>query len=339
MFGKNSQKALIFNAFKAILVGSGALALVMSLTACWTIDLAKSALTEDAFPPMPAPEVATYVLDLSGSTYPMAQLSALGSGIDEFIAGESLGNPFAETPVAPRGLSIQFITKNSAQAPRIRLVSSATGQDLYTYIRASNLNMDGAKQLWNSLIQVRKEIWGSPAIEGNSAACIDLAISMLGRQQLLADALREPANIVCKDATQTLFATKRLESFVGNPEIEMGSDVEGAIKLTLNNLTTAKADSPTARRTLVIASDLVDQRGLNLPKTLVGLDTSATCKLGTQQAGNSNADFSDLRVILVGSKNSKINTQLLDQVQTYWTCYLNQLGITEINQQSDLSGF
>ena len=122
-------------------------------------------------------------------------------------------------------------------------------------------------------------------------------------------------------------------------EIEMGSDVEGAIKLTLNNLTTAKADSPTARRTLVIASDLVDQRGLNLPKTLVGLDTSATCKLGTQQAGNSNADFSDLRVILVGSKNSKINTQLLDQVQTYWTCYLNQLGITEINQQSDLSGF
>lgn len=339
MFGKNSLKALIFNGFKAILVGSGALALVMSLTACGPVDLAKSALTEDAFPPMPAPEVATYVVDLSGSTYPMAQLEALGSGIDGYITGDSLGNPFAETPVAPRGLSIQFVTKNSAQAPRIRLVSSKSGNDLYTYIRSSNLNMDGSKQLWNSLMQARKEIWGSPALEGNNTDCISAVVSMLGRQQLLPDALREPASIICQDAKQTSINKQRLDSFLGNPGIEMGSDVEGAFKLSLNNFVSARAEFPTARRILVIASDLVDQRGLDLPKALSGLDSTATCQLATSRAGNATSDFSDLSVVLVGSKNSKINTKLLDQVQNYWTCYLNQLGITNINQQSDLSGF
>ena len=119
----------------------------------------------------------------------------------------------------------------------------------------------------------------------------------------------------------------------------MGSDVEGAFKLSLNNFVSAKAEFPTARRILVIASDLVDQRGLDLPKALSGLDSTATCQLATSRAGNATSDFSDLSVVLVGSKNSKINTKLHDQVQNYWTCYLNQLGITNINQQSDLSGF
>jgi len=34
-----------------------------------------------------------------------------------------------------------------------------------------------------------------------------------------------------------------------------------------------------------------------------------------------------------------VNTQTLDQVQAYWACYLNQIGITNITEQSDLSGF
>ena len=188
-------------------------------------------------------------------------------------------------------------------------------------------------------MQARKEIWGSPALEGNSADCIDTVITMLGRQQLLPDALREPASIICQDAKQTSINKQRLDSFLSNPGIEMGSDVEGALKLSLNNFVSAKADFPTARLILVIASDLVDQRGLNHPKALAGLDAKAVCDLASAQAGNTNSDFSDLSVVLVGSKNSKINTKLLDQVQNYWTCYLNQLGITNINQQSDLSGF
>jgi hypothetical protein len=43
--------------------------------------------------------------------------------------------------------------------------------------------------------------------------------------------------------------------------------------------------------------------------------------------------------VIVGARNSKINTNTLDQVQAYWTCYLNQIGITNITEQSDLSGF
>ena len=339
MLGKNSTKALKINGFKAVLVGFGSVALVMSLTACGPLDGLKSTFSEDAFPPMPAPEVATYVVDLSGSTYPMAQLAALGSGIDGFIAGDSLGNPFAENPVAPRGLSIQFVTKNSAQAPRILLVSSRTSQDLYSFMKTINLNLDGSRQLWNSMIQVRKEIWQGDVFKASSADCIAKVVLMLGRQQLLPDALREPANIICRDAKQTSQAMDQLSSFVAEPGIEMGSDVEGAFKSSLNNLNTAKYEAPGARRMLVIASDLVDERGLNLPKRLASASSDAICKMATADAGNAQSDFSDLSVIFVGSKNSKINTHLLDQVQTYWTCYLNQLGITNINQQSDLSGF
>ena len=53
------KKALNFNGFKAVLVGAGALAMVMSLSACGPVDAIKSTLQEDALPAMPAPEVAT----------------------------------------------------------------------------------------------------------------------------------------------------------------------------------------------------------------------------------------------------------------------------------------
>jgi hypothetical protein len=55
----------------------------------------KSILADEAFPTLPPAEVATYVLDLSGSTNAIAQLNALNSGIDEFVSGKSLGNPFS----------------------------------------------------------------------------------------------------------------------------------------------------------------------------------------------------------------------------------------------------
>jgi hypothetical protein len=339
MFKKNLTKALKNNAFRALVVGFSGAALVMSLSACAPVGALKSAYEGEPFPQMPAPEVATYVLDLSGSTYPTAQLDALGSGISEFIAGRSLGNPFAQTPVAPRGLSIQFVTRNSAQAPRILLVSTKTSQSLYEFIKEKTPNLEGALQLWDGLIIARTEIWQDSALEANQAECVTRVVEMLGRQQLLPDALKTPASIICQDAKQTAASYKRLQDFVSSPGIEMGSDVKGAIETSLRNLATAKAENPSARITLVIASDLVDEVSLTLPRRLNGIDSKSACQMAVQDAGNASNDYTSVSVVLVGARNSKVNTRTLDQVQAYWTCYLNQIGITNITEQSDLSGF
>ena len=339
MFSKNSVKAVKNNAFKAAVVGLSGAVLVMSLSACSPIDALKSTYEGQPFPQMPAPEVATYILDLSGSTFPTAQLEALGSGISDFIAGESLGNPFAQTPVAPRGLSIQFVTQNSAQAPRILLVSTKTSQSLYNYIKEKTPNLEGALQLWDGLINARTQIWQDAALEANQADCVNKVVEMLGRQQLLPEALKFPAGIICQDAKQTATAFKRLESFVSNPNIEMGSDVKGAIETSLMNLATAQTENPSARLTLVIASDLVDEVSLSLPRRLEGSDSKGVCDMAVQDAGNALNDYSNVNVVIVGARNSKVNTKTLDQVQAYWTCYFNQIGITNVSEQSDLSGF
>lgn len=339
MFSKNSVKAFKNNAFRAVVVGFSAAALVMSLSACSPVSSLKSAYEGQPFPQMPAPEVATYVLDLSGSTFPTAQLEALGSGISDFMEGQSLGNPFTQTPIAPRGLSIQFITKNSAQAPRILLVSTKTSQSLYEYIKEKTPNLEGALQLWEGLVNARTQIWQDSALEANQADCVNKVVEMLGRQQLLPDALKYPAGIICQDAKQTATSLKRLQDFVGNPGIEMGSDVKGAVEASLKNLAIAKAENPSARITLVIASDMVDVVSLSLPRRLSGLDSSEVCNMAIQDAGNASNDYSYVSVVIVGARNSRVNVQTLDQVQAYWTCFLNQIGITNVVEQSDLSGF
>jgi hypothetical protein len=107
----------------------------------------------------------------------------------------------------------------------------------------------------------------------------------------------------------------------------------------LRNLTTAKAENPSARLTLVIASDMVDEVSLSLPRRLAGSDSNGVCEMAVQDAGIAASDYSAVNVVIVGARNSKINTKTLDQVQAYWTCYLNQIGITNVTEQSDLSGF
>ena len=252
MFIKEMLKTVRINGLKSLSVGFGAVALVITLSACSPVEAMKSAYEGAPFPQMPAPEVATYVLDLSASTYPTAQLEALGSGISDFIAGQSLGNPFAQSPVAPRGLSIQFITQNSAQAPRILLVSTKTSQTLYDFIKEKSPNLDGARQLWDGLMNARTQIWQNSALEANQGECATQVIQMLGRQQLLPEALKVPANTICQDAKQTAASLKRLKNFVANPGIEMGSDVKGAIEISLKNLSAAKGEFPSAHLTLVI---------------------------------------------------------------------------------------
>jgi len=339
MFSKNSVKAVKNNAFKAAIVGFSGVALVMSLTACSPVSSLKSTYEGQPFPQMPAPEVATYVLDLSGSTNPAAQLDALGSGISDFIAGQSLGNPFAQTPVAPRGLSIQFITQNSAQAPRILLVSAKTGANLYSFVKDKSPNIEGARQLWDGLMNARTQIWQNSALEANSAECVNQVVKMLGRQQLLPAALREPSNMICQDAKQSNAALTRMKDFVSHPSIAMGSDVEGAVLLSLKNLETAKDELPSAHLSLVIASDLVDEVSLSLPRRLAGSDSKGICSIANKDASAQNANFADVNVVLVGARNSKVEPKLLDQVHSYWSCYFAQIGITNVNEQSDLSGF
>jgi hypothetical protein len=119
----------------------------------------------------------------------------------------------------------------------------------------------------------------------------------------------------------------------------MGSDVKGAIEASLKNLATAKAENPSARLSLVIASDMVDMVSLTLPRRLTGLDSKDVCQMAVQDAGNAANDYSSVEVVIIGARNSKINTKTLEQVQAYWTCYLNQIGITNVTEQSDLSGF
>jgi hypothetical protein len=101
----------------------------------------------------------------------------------------------------------------------------------------------------------------------------------------------------------------------------------------------SKNEFPTARLTLVIASDLIDEVGLNLPNKLKGSDSKKACGFGTKDASRISADYSEVNVVLVGSRNSVASTQLLDQVSSYWSCYFNQIGITNIEEKSDLSGF
>ena len=61
--------------------------LSLALTGCGSISSAfKSYLADEAYPTLPDPEIATYVLDLSLSTNPIAQLNALNSGIDDFVS-------------------------------------------------------------------------------------------------------------------------------------------------------------------------------------------------------------------------------------------------------------
>ena len=337
-----SAKALKNNAFRAVkvvFVGFAATSLVLGVTACRPYEAVKSVLAEDAIPPMPAPEVATYVLDLSGSTNPTAQLEALGSGIEDFIAGRSLGNPVAKSPEAPRGLSIQFITANAAQAPRIQLVSVDASQNLYKYVVNRGLNLEGSTLLWNGFIKAREQIWQDPALDGNPTECVTQVITYFGKQQLGADELQEPARLICQDAKKTATALKRLEAFTSNPNVKLGSDVEGALIIGLKNLINGQLQFPSARLTLVVASDLIDEAGLDLPSKLSGSDSNKACELGTNDASRISTDYSAVNVVLVGARNSSASIQLLDRAGSYWGCYFNQIGITNIEEKSDLSGF
>ena len=214
-----------------------------------------------------------------------------------------------------------------------------SSQNLYKYVVNRGLNLEGSTLLWNGFIKAREQIWQDPALDGNPTECVMQVITYFGKQQLGTDELQEPARLICQDAKKTATALKRLEAFTSNPNVKLGSDVEGALIIGLKNLINGQLQFPSARLTLVVASDLIDEAGLDLPSKLSGSDSNKACELGTNDASRISTDYSAVNVVLVGARNSSASIQLLDRAGSYWSCYFNQIGITNIEEKSDLSGF
>jgi len=318
-----------------------AVSISLALSGCGTVSGAvKSILAEDTFPALPAPEITTYILDLSGSTNAIAQLKALNSGIDEFTSGKSLGNPFSNPQVKPRGLSMQFITLSSGQAPRFLLVSAEASQELYRWMLDNSPNIDQAEPLWNGFIRAREIIFSQKDYEDMNA-CPNKVIGLFGQQALSAEALRFPAIQICRDASRTARSLEALNKFNRNPGIPMGSDVFGAIKLAVSNMSRATEQFPSASVTIAIASDMVDEnRDRNLNKRLLNTRIDA-CKIGEEF---SNEDYGDqfpltnFKIVLVGLGNTTMYKDILDKNRNFWNCYFKSAG-AEIEEVTDLAGY
>ena len=317
------------------------LVLSLVLTGCGSLSSSlKSILAEDTFPTLPAPELTTYILDLSGSTNALAQLKALNSGIDEFISGKSLGNPFSNPKVKPRGLSMQFITLTSGQAPRFLLVSADTSQELYSWMVENSPNIDQAEPLWNGFIRAREIIY-SDKIYDDMQSCPTKVIDIFGLQAQSPEALRFPAIQICKDALKTARSLEALRSFSGKPEIAMGSDVFGAVKLAVNNMNRASEQFSNASTTIAIASDMVDENPKRRLSKLLESKNLDSCKLGKELSIEDFGDqlqLSNFKVILVGLGNTALYKGIIDKNRKFWNCYFQAAG-AEVEEATDLAGY
>jgi hypothetical protein len=319
----------------------GALALSLTLTGCGSISGAiKSILAEDTFPTLPSPEITTYILDLSGSTNALAQLNALNSGVDEFTSGKSLGNPFSNPKIKPRGLSMQFITLSSGQAPRFLLVSAEASQELYSWTIENSPNIDQAEPLWNGFIRAREIIYSDKMYEDMNS-CPSNAIEIFGQQAQSSEALRFPAMKICKDALKTARSLQALDKFNNNPGILMGSDVFGAVKLAINNMNRASEQFQGVTTTIAIASDMIDENpNRNLPRRL-GMSEVDACNLGKEYSLEDFGDqlmLSNFKIILVGLGNTTMYRGIVEKNRKFWNCYFESAG-AEVNEAIDLAGY
>lgn len=317
------------------------LSVTMLLTGCGSISNGvKSILADDSFPPLPKPELTTYILDLSGSTNALGQLAALRSGIDEFVSGTALGNPFSSPRIEPKGLSMQFISMTSGQAPRFLLVSAETGQELYAWMTERLPNLDQAKPLWDGFIKAREVIY-SDGLFNDLQSCPSAAISIFGQQALSAADLRYPAILICKDAAKTSRALDALEQFKSNPMIPMGSDVFGALNSAINNMRRASDEFGSSRKVIAIASDMVDEnKSRGLIQKLRSQDNNA-CELGKSYSiedFGDNYPLSDFRFVLVGVGNTSMYRDMISENRKFWACYFEAAG-AEVEEATDLAGY
>jgi len=326
---------------RALSVMVSSVVLSLALTGCGSISSAfKSYLADEAYPTLPDPEIATYVLDLSLSTNPIAQLNALNSGIDDFVSGKSLGNPFSSPKVKPRGLNMQFITLSSGQAPRFLLVSAETSQELYSWMVDNTPNTDQAEPLWNGFIRAREIIYNEKTYN-NIQACISQSVQLFGKQAKTEEVLREPARIICNDAAKTGRALQSLQSFSSKPGIPLGSDVFGAIKISINNMTKASEQFGNSKITIAIASDMVDENPKrNIFKVLGNIKIDACSlgkKLSTEDFGDQ-SPLSNFEIILVGLGNTAMYQGILENNRKFWNCYFENAG-AEVREAPDLAGY
>lgn len=313
----------------------------LTLSGCGAISGAvKSYLAEDTFPTLPAPEITTYILDLSGSTDAIAQLNALNSGIDDFISGKSLGNPFSNPKVKPRGLSMQFITFSSGQAPRFLLVSAETSQELYGWMVENSPNLDQAIPLWSGFIRAREIVY-SEKVYDDMQTCPSKVIEIFGQQALSAETLRFPAMQICKDAQKTARSLQALSKFNKDPKISMGSDVFGAVKLAINNMNRASEQYGNASTTIAIASDMIDENPKRkLAKRFEDNNVDA-CSVGNELSSEDFGDelsLSDFKIILVGLGNTSMYKGIIDKNRKFWNCYFQAAG-AEVEEATDLAGY
>jgi hypothetical protein len=311
-------------------------------TGCSTVsETVREVFVEGDFPEMPTPEIATYVVDLSGSTYPIQQLTALGSGIEDFLSGDSFGDPFSNPRIAPKSLSIQFITANSANAPRIPLVSAESGIDLYDWLKVESPNLDQARPLWRKFVKARTDLFKNTT--SNLDSCVSSALTIFGQQGLSSLVLREPAQVICEDVRRSQSSLSQLREFVASPGVPLGSDVFGALELATANLKRAEIQFPFSRKSVVFASDMIDatpSRGFN--QSLRGIaDPEAACEMAKSdlaQTYGSSFPFQDLTVVLVGQGNSRADIDLISKVRRYWSCYFTAAG-AELIETSDLNNY
>jgi hypothetical protein len=326
---------------KGMLAVVGALVFSLTLTGCASISGAvKSIFTEDSFPTLPSPEITTYILDLSGSTNAISQLNALNSGIDDFTSGKSLGDPFSNPKVKPRGLNMQFITLASGQAPRFLLVSAETSQELYAWMFENSPNIDQAQPLWSGFMKAREIVY-IDKLYLDTSFCSRKVVELFGRQAQSTDALRFPANMICKDASRTARSLDALRQFNENPKIPMGSDVFGAVKLAVNNMTRASELFPTASTTIAIASDMIDENAnRKLVNRLRGNGVDA-CNLGkefSEEDYGNQLVLSNFKIILVGLGNTSMYKDIIEKNREFWNCYFEAAG-AEVSEAPDLAGY
>jgi hypothetical protein len=312
------------------------------VTGCSQItETLKASIAEEELSDLPNSDLTTYVIDLSGSTYPLDQIAALGSGIDEFISGDTYGNPFSSPKKAPKGLSIQFITENSANAPRIVLASVETSNELYEWMIENSPNRDQAKQVWDGFVRARKTVWKESIFQQSN--CVERAISALGTQGISKDLLSDPAQIICNDASESYAALNEMKDFVSNPNVPMGSDVFGALNAAVSNLNFASENINVTKKIIVIASDLIDTSpDKDFSNKLVNLENpKQACELGQN---DQNADpeetgsLKDFSIVLVGLGNTKTPAAFIEKTRNYWFCYLESAG-AKVNEVTDLAGY
>ena len=332
---------LISKKHNAYLMMVFAVMISTTLSGCASItNSVKSILAEDTFPTLPQPEITTYVLDLSGSTNAIAQLNALNSGIEDFVSGKSIGNPFSSPRVSPRGLNMQFISLSSGQAPRFLLVSAETSQELYSWMIENTPNIDQAQPLWDGFIKAREIIY-SDKTYNDLQSCPNKVIEIFGQQALTSAALRFPAIQICKDALKTARALESLTVFNNNPKIKLGSDVFGAVKLAVKNMNRASEQFGNAKISIAFASDMIDENpAREFISTLRGKNLDV-CNIGKQYSREDFGDqlqLSSFKIILVGLGNTSMYMDLLEPNRKFWNCYFQEAG-AEVSETTDLAGY